>query len=58
MFNATTFMQYLPFITQSSMDTDLCLYKQCKDQEKSPHIIRFACILIIFSENTYKTKMF
>lgn len=51
-------MQYLPFITQSSMDIDLRLYKQYKDQEKGPHIIRFACILIIFSENTYKTKMF
>lgn len=58
MFNATTFVQYLPFITQSSMDTDLRLYKQYKDQEKGPHIIRFACIFIIFSKNTYKIKMF
>lgn len=51
MFNATNFMQYLLFITQSSMDTNLCLYKQYKNQEKDPHTICFACIFIIFSEN-------
>lgn len=40
------------------LDTDLRLYKQYKDQESGPHIICFTCIFIIFSENTYKTKMF